>query len=306
MLTTQDDRLSITHPHYCRFVRDFNPASLVKLVCHTRLESSRTAEFFTFRVKLPARLDGELRTHRQISKNAASFRAIPTDRFLDVVLKDPFIPWAWTAAQPGMQGPLIEDVDQLEALCKSRLAFRDLAVAASRSEQALGVHKQEANRLVQPFAWLPYLLTIRKQHLPRLTRLRTGNMAERHFQSIACAMAEIAAVSKPHLHRYHLPYVNQIERQKASFEDLAFASGARCARISLNRDDEHNELSVEIEKGKALSQNDPPHATPFEHQVCLGGRPTIGLQGNFALYSEKTKEPIADRVVQFRKLIPNE
>ena len=306
MLTTQDDRLSITHPHYCRFVRDFDPRKLVKLVCHTRLEGLRTAEFATFRVKLPARLDGEVRTHRQISKNAASFRAIPTDRFIDVVLTDPFIPWAWTSANPGMQGPLIEDVDLLEELCKNRLKDRDAAVASSRREQAMGVHKQEANRLVQPFAWLPYLMTVRKQHLPRLARLRTGSMAERHFQSIARVMVDLVDASTPHKHKYHLPYVNQIERQKASFEDLAFASGARCARISLNRDDQHNELSIEIEKGKALSQNDPPHATPFEHQICLGGRPTVGLQGNFVLYSEKTKEPIADRVVQFRKLIPNE
>lgn len=294
---------------YDKYVRDFDVTKLVSLVAHTQVEGYRTAEFLSFRVKLPARLDGELRTHRQIAKNAASFRAIPTERFIQGVIDDPFIPWAWTANEAGMQGPLITDPYLIDQLIASRLQSRYDAIAGARREQAKGVHKQEANRVLQPYSWLPYFITIRKQHLPRLEKLRTGTMAERHFFDIAKEIVRLSNESQPKRLKYHLPYLNQLERRSGTFEEMAYVSAARIARISLNRDDKWNPFNIELEKGRALASADPVHATPFEHQICMGDKRSIAKQGCFVVYNNKPGgdgEPIPDRVVQFRKLIPNE
>ena len=57
----------------------------------------------TFKVTFPRFILAEFNTHRALSRNAASSRAIPVRRLLEQVEREPFIPEHWGANEPGMQ-----------------------------------------------------------------------------------------------------------------------------------------------------------------------------------------------------------
>ena len=46
----------------------------------------------------------EVNTHRMLSKNTSSSRAIPFNKMLEAIKNDPFIPIAWQKEHSGMQG----------------------------------------------------------------------------------------------------------------------------------------------------------------------------------------------------------
>ena len=112
----------------------------------------------------------ELNTHRMLSKNSASSRAIPFEKLLKSVEEDPFIPIAWQKNHKGMQGSeywtdndtvTVDEGDEYERYTKiysatehfitEWLEARDLAVAQSYELNRLGVTKQLCNRLLEPF-----------------------------------------------------------------------------------------------------------------------------------------------------------
>jgi hypothetical protein len=58
----------------------------------------------TLEVVLPRIILAEKNTHRMMSRNSASSRAIPFKKMLESVKNNPFIPMAWQKDHPGMQG----------------------------------------------------------------------------------------------------------------------------------------------------------------------------------------------------------
>lgn len=66
----------------------------------------------TFVVVFPRYILAELNTHRMLSKNSASSRAIPTKKMIRMVMNTPFIPIAWQKDHAGMQGTEYFDENQ--------------------------------------------------------------------------------------------------------------------------------------------------------------------------------------------------
>jgi hypothetical protein len=58
----------------------------------------------TLEVEFPRFILAELNTHRQLTKNSASLRAIPVSKMIKMVKENPFIPIAWQKHHSGMQG----------------------------------------------------------------------------------------------------------------------------------------------------------------------------------------------------------
>lgn len=58
----------------------------------------------TLEVVMPRYILAEFNTHRMLSKNSASSRAIPFNKMVKEVQERPFIPIAWQKNHPGMQG----------------------------------------------------------------------------------------------------------------------------------------------------------------------------------------------------------
>ena len=55
-------------------------------------------------VTMPRIILSEMNTHRMLSKNTSSSRAIPFNKMVESVKNDPFIPIAWQKEHTGMQG----------------------------------------------------------------------------------------------------------------------------------------------------------------------------------------------------------
>ncbi len=102
----------------------------------------------------------EVNTHRMLSKNTSSSRAIPFKKMVEAVQNNPFIPIAWQHDHKGMQG--IEYVNEVHSLaCETTwLEARDMVVQhASYLNEQIGVTKQICNRLLEPFMWTTMVIT---------------------------------------------------------------------------------------------------------------------------------------------------
>jgi hypothetical protein len=144
----------------------YNPVSKTKMI--------------SFLVDFPTVLLAELRTHRIITQgslyehmelddfnmSANSARAIPHTKYLEKVLDNPFIP-IWTKQQKGMSGEFLKNNEYsdnvwlkiLGYLQKIGLDENYRITDAYNDLIKLGVHKQNANRLLAPYAWTTCILT---------------------------------------------------------------------------------------------------------------------------------------------------
>jgi len=125
-------------------------------------------------ITFPRYILAELNTHRMLSKNSASSRAIPFDKLLKSVEENPFIPVAWMKEHKGMQGSSY--FDKSEILTESIMGqdFKEtapnmldalwLSAKDSALEEAVrisnqGATKQMVNRVLEPYMWHTVLIS---------------------------------------------------------------------------------------------------------------------------------------------------
>ena len=96
----------------------------------------------------------EFNTHRAFSRNSASSRAIPVAKQLGKIQSDPAMPVEFGTNKSGMQA-----AEPLTSLYADQASYhwlkaRDAAYLASeRLSSDLNVHKQVANRMLEPWMW---------------------------------------------------------------------------------------------------------------------------------------------------------
>lgn len=114
----------------------------------------------TMKVVMPRIILAEFNTHRMLSKNSASSRAIPFKKMVEIVQNDPFIPIAWQKDHKGMQGTeYFTNPTDIANLCEAHLRARDSAVEYAEIQYHQGVTKQICNRYLEPFMWHTVLVT---------------------------------------------------------------------------------------------------------------------------------------------------
>src|SRR5690348_3132599 len=96
----------------------------------------------------------EFNTHRMLSSNSASSRAIPFKKMVKMVKENPFIPIGWMKDHKGMQGnEYFHSKFKKWLLRKGWLFARNMAVIAATFLSKQGLTKQFCNRLLEPFMW---------------------------------------------------------------------------------------------------------------------------------------------------------
>lgn len=128
-----------------------------EIVAHSL--SPQGDELISVLCTFPRIILAEVNTHRMLSKNTSSSRAIPFKKMVEAVQNNPFIPIAWQKEHKGMQGSeyfngfqaKMRDIDWEEA--------RDNAVKQAKYLNKKGVTKQLCNRLLEPFMWTTMLIT---------------------------------------------------------------------------------------------------------------------------------------------------
>lgn len=118
-------------------------------------------ELLSVIITLPRFILAELNTHRMLSKNSASSRAIQLGAMLQSIEYNPFIPIAWQKEHKGMQGSeYIIDDNKIKRLEADWLLAKDSAVRYARELGVVeSVTKQLCNRLLEPFMWHTVLVT---------------------------------------------------------------------------------------------------------------------------------------------------
>lgn len=249
------------------------------------------ARLTTFECMYPRFIHSEVMTHRTISRNAASSRAIPIEKMIERVLQDPALPVFWGKNQSGMQAA--EELDDEAGFCGTNsrrfeaksiwLEARDAAVAYVRRLQAIGLHKQIANRILEP--WMHITTIMSATEWLNFFHLRTHRDAQPEFQALAKQMKELYDTNIPNeleAGKWHMPLVddetdteawnlvlsefgNHIGTQngKRVNELLCKVSVGRCARVSYLTHDGVRDLTKDVELHDRLLESG--HMSPFEH-----------------------------------------
>ena len=110
-------------------------------------------------ITFPRMILAEVNTHRMLSKNTSSSRAIPFEKMVEAIKNDPFIPIAWQKDHKGMQGSEYMLEDDVFSNMKEWLQSRDYAIKQASYLYERGVTKQLCNRLLEPWMWTTMLIT---------------------------------------------------------------------------------------------------------------------------------------------------
>lgn len=252
-----------------------------------------TDRLTSFVITFPRFVLAELNTHRVLSKNTASSRAIPVARQLQRVLDAPVLPLEWGQNRPGMQSTelvprhLTDDATTLWTSL-SREAAR--VAEALRTLGEAGVHKQYVNRVIEPWTWSTCLVS--GTQWENFFALRCHRDAQPEMQWLADEMLFAYVDHQPAAllpGAWHLPFGDQLP-VGLSLADQLRVVVARCARLSTESfDGDHS-----VEKDFRLHDDllAAGHMSPFEHPaVALD---TAEWSGNFRGFG------------QYRKQLPNE
>ncbi len=239
----------------------------------------------------------EVNTHRMLSRSSASSRAIPIAKRIAAVAAEPFVPFAFGKNQKGMQASEVLGDEANEDARKIWMSACQAALTAARELQVRGVHKQHANRILEPFSWHTALITATEWS--NFFALRMHPDAQPEFRELAIAMYTAMASSRPVKRERHRVYVDhdleQLERDYATDEVDAISVG-RAARLSYLTHDGVRSPDEDLRLAHTLKR--AGHMSPYEH-VAVAFKPATKsyedmMFGNFRAW------------VQIRKTIANE
>lgn len=173
-----------------------------EIIAHSK-RAGTGDEIITYKLTFPRIILSEVNTYKMLEKNTSSSRAIPFEKMVEVVDKEPFIPIFWAKPHKGMQGnDYYTDPVIIECKIKRWLEARDAAVLASKnldidiistkksvykdirdviegdnyeivsSEFYNPTSKQLKNRLLEPFMWVTQLVTGSRESFEHLFEQR--------------------------------------------------------------------------------------------------------------------------------------
>jgi thymidylate synthase ThyX len=243
----------------------------------------------TFELSYPRFVHAETMTHRMFSRNAASSRAIPTDKLIARIMEDPAMPVWWGKNQSGMQareelsdereeefGNVLSPREQAK---RQWLLMRDTAVEGVRALERIrqqpdgswiGLHKQVSNRPLE--AWMFITVIVTATEFSNFFALRDHADAQPELAACASKAHALYKTSIPqqlHPGMWHLPYVThndelQLRADGYDSEKCCLISTGRCARVSYLTHDGVRDPNADV--ALAMDRIRPSgHMSPFEH-----------------------------------------
>lgn len=279
----------------------------------------------TYELEYPRWILAELDTHRMLSKNTASSRAVPISSVLEQVANNTAMPVEWGTNNPGMVSN-----DQLDDARKSsaEMVWRAAARAASSFAEIIGdkanlnIHKQLTNRLTETFTMSKTVLT--GTEFANFFNLRDHADAQPEFRELAKCMREAMVQSTPmklNAGQWHLPYIEfsngkyYASGAELDLETAKRVSASCCAQVSYRKLDDSIDKAIKV--FDMLKLSDPnyrqKHSSPSEHQAtpmddysrafhaCTWQPGITHVRRDGSLWSGNFRGWI-----QFRQLIPNE
>lgn len=238
----------------------------------------------TFVLKYPRFIHSEMMTHRAFSRNASSSRAIPFTKQMQMIKDDMAIPLEFRKNQRGMQAG--EPIENQQLARDTWIEAGHEAIKYAEELDALGIHKQYVNRLVEPYSHISVVVTATEYS--NFFALRHHSMAQPEIAELARIMWDQYSTSEPQTLQsgeWHLPFVSMEEiefltdkeyidtvgnthRKITDWNTLIKMSVARCARVSyLTHEGKKPSQEDDYKLYDRLLAEQPIHASPSEHQA---------------------------------------
>lgn len=216
--------------------------------------------------RVPEIILPQLNTHRVFSRNVASNRA---KRFSVNAKNMTYTPVIWLENHKGMQS------ENLVPEWKTWVA--NIIWGSSKLSSylhgwlldKLGISKQYTNRLTTPYRYTDYLVT--STEWDNFFYQRDDNHAQFEIQVLARKAKQALEESTPinlNEWEWHLPFLNQNEKETLEIDSQIKLSVARCARTSYTLTSKAN-FNKDIELYEKLVNSKPPHLSPTEHQAQM-------------------------------------
>lgn len=234
----------------------------------------------TFILTYPRMVHAEFMTHRMISKNSASSRAIPAKKMIQDCLDNPAMPVYWGRNQAGMQAAEELSDFEREDFIKRWLELRNIVIEHTQSWANDGLHKQICNRPLE--AWFNIRVIASATEWENFFFLRSHKAAQPEIQALSDAMLYQYVNNVPReleAGGWHLPFADKYIAEGLSLDVLKKISVARVARVSYINFDGDTAIDKDIELHDRLTGARPGHWSPAEHIAEAQAMPT--RHGNF-------------------------
>lgn len=235
----------------------------------------------TWELTYPRFVHAELMTHRLFSRNSASSRAIPTKTLMRQIRKDPAMPVWWGKNQKGMQAR-----EELTGWRKSVVRFawlqaRWFALFFAWALTRLGMHKQIANRLLEPWMFITVIVSATEHG--NWFKLRCHPDAQPEIGWVAQEMERQHVLNVPRFlvpGEWHLPLIDFDDEVLNTGHDLCKVAVGRCARVSYLTHDGKRDMAEDVKLANRLMESG--HWSPFEHVAQVLESDTFNKwSGNF-------------------------
>lgn len=237
----------------------------------------------TFILEYPRFIHSEVLTHRMLSRNAASSRAIPTSAIIHNIRDNPAKAVWWGKNMSGMQAKQAITGWRLVLARAVWASARELAILGARLLNRIGLHKQLANRILEPFQNIRVVVTATEWN--NFFALRDHLDAQPEFAALARMMKESMEDSTPAVLQpgeWHIPYMvrsttadgnylwqsnvnGKISCQGYPLDDALMISASLAAQESYRKSDPSLKKAKKI--FAQLVESKPCHASPVEHQA---------------------------------------
>jgi thymidylate synthase ThyX len=252
-----------------------------KIIADSISENGR--RITTFELEYNRFIHSELMTHRLLSRNAMSSRAVPIEKTIDQVRNNPAMPIHWGKNQRGMRAD--EECDNKIGMYSKEEWWKLSALSAARFAEEFkdaDYAKQIVNRILEPFQIMKTVVTATEWD--NFFYLRCHTDAQPEIKELAGCMYQAREQSVPKklkAKQWHLPYVQTaecmdtglqyyftgvpFESDEINLEDAQKVSASCCAQVSYRLLDDSLDKAIMIYD--RLVESKPVHASPFEHQA---------------------------------------
>lgn len=219
----------------------------------------------------------EVNTHRMVSKNSASSRAIPVKSIIEQIRSNPAEPVHWGKNQAGMQAKEQLDVTGIERVKHLWNSAKESAIRYLEEMHAAGLHKQVGSRIVEP--WYIMKTVASATEWDNVLWLRDHEDAQPEFQELASCIRQCLELSVPQKlvpFQWHLPYVKtvvidgvakyySVDGEEVELQQAIRISASCCAQVSYRKLDGSTDKADDIYQ--KLFSGQKIHASPVEHQA---------------------------------------
>lgn len=226
------------------------------LLATRHTEKSKTG-LITIVLEVPYYVWVEFLTHRRISKNATSNRAMKMERNVEMGY---YIPDTFYTQGEGMASSRVPVDNQAKALETWKMVW-GYSTACFHGLTQLGVSREQASRVLPAFKMMKGIATATEDAWTKFLELRDNPLADVAMQEFAAKVRDAIGIAQWKIDYRHAPYLSGIQNSVFyPVGKLVLECAARIARVSY---DKAGSGKSDYDLGKRLLDN--KHMSCFDH-----------------------------------------